>query len=97
MYDNTTIIQAAREIELLICNGALEVIVASTGELEGESVEASDVGIGEESLDVRVLIRVSVTEGEDEEISASAEGRLGVGGVGPSPGKSGGVAMILKG
>jgi hypothetical protein len=96
IYDNTTIIQAAREIELLICNGRLEVIVASTAELEEGSVKASDIGVGEESLGVRVLIGVSVTEGESEENSAGAKDRLDVNWVGSSPGASGGAAMILK-
>jgi hypothetical protein len=72
MYDKTTRIQATREIELLICKGALEVIVASTAELEEESVEESDVGMADDAVDARVLLRGSVIDGEVKDISADA-------------------------
>jgi hypothetical protein len=73
MYDKTTRIQATREIELLICKGALEVIVASTAELEEESVEESDVGMADDAVDAtRVLLRGSVIDGKVEDISADA-------------------------
>jgi hypothetical protein len=101
MYDNTTRIHATREIELLICNGALEVIVAST-ELEEESVEESDVGMADEAVDARVLLRGSVIDGEAEDITADAKDRVDAMSVGSSPpcdpsNLPEGAAMSLKG
>jgi hypothetical protein len=102
MYDNTTRIHARREIELLICNGILAVIVASS-ELEEESVEEefveeSNVGVADEAVGVRVLIKASVSDGEAEELPVDAEDKVDVKSPpGDLPGLPGRAAMILKG